>query len=484
MNRRDFVKFAALGAVTALGSNTLVNAANLPKPKKSEKFDVVVIGAGFSGLMTACAAAEAGAKVAVVEKAPFERTGGLSRLTGGTFIFPASESERDVKLFYDAVMAKSLNRGNGEICMAMSRNIIPGIKWLRKIGVEYTDPMPQPGLVGKTSAFLPSAYRGGPVVLKKLREVLAGMGGKVFHDTRVRQLVFDDNGVVCGARAMTPDGMKDFLGERVVIAAGGYPGNKELLEAFIDPDADMMLVRGDINATGDGLMLAKEAGAAWVNMGGLQSIHIAAVSPSNPSAGNPFKSVIYCLGINQDGKRYVDESLGYVSHGKASMKQPGQKVALVFDENVYKQNGIQFGVKLFEDIKLPLVEAHSLEELAKKINVPANELKKTIDEFNKAVEPGNKAPKAIPPKSEFAYKLDAPKYYAFYPMVPGITLTFGGIKVDKSGKALEADGTPVPGLYAVGEGAGGSYYHDYIGGASISNCISSAYRVGTTIFKK
>ena len=87
-----------------------------------------------------------------------------------------------------------------------------------------------------------------------------------------------------------------------------------------------MLVRGAPWATGDGLMMASEAGAALVDFGGMQSIHVAAVSPQNPAAGNPFTAVPYCVGINKAGKRYIDESLGYVANGKAAIKQPGEHI--------------------------------------------------------------------------------------------------------------------------------------------------------------
>jgi succinate dehydrogenase/fumarate reductase flavoprotein subunit len=66
--------------------------------------------------------------------------------------------------------------------------------------------------------------------------------------------------------------------------------------------------------------------------------------------------------------------------------------------------------------------------------------------------------------------LATPKFYAFSPMVPAVTLTFGGIRTNTSAQALEADGRVISGLYAAGECAGGLFYEDYIGGGSIANC--------------
>ncbi|MEI7639333.1 MAG: FAD-binding protein, partial [Syntrophus sp. (in: bacteria)] len=152
------------------------------------------------------------------------------------------------------------------------------------------------------------------------------------------------------------------------------------------------------------------------------------------------------------------------------MKQPGQTVALIFDEEIKKQPGVAASVKQFEGLGIDIVSADSVSELATKIGVPATALEKTIADFNAAVKDG-KAPDAQPAKAAFAYKIEKPKFYAFYPLSPGITLTFGGIKTNEKAQAQESDGKIISGLYASGECAGGLYYEDYIGGASLANCL-------------
>jgi succinate dehydrogenase/fumarate reductase flavoprotein subunit len=338
------------------------------------------------------------------------------------------------------------------------------------MGAELTDPVTVAGYRVKSVVFKPGAYKGMPKGLETLRAVLSRKGGKIIYETKAKQLIMDERGAVIGVRAQDVSGLKDFMADAVVIAAGGYGGNKQMLETFVDPNADDMMLRGDKNATGDGLEIAREAGAMWVNMGGMASVHVAAVSPKNKASGNPFMAVAYCLGINKDGKRYVDESLGYVAHGKAAMKQPGQVVALVFDEEIKKQPGVTTAYKMFEGLGINIVQADSLADLASKIGAPPAALEKTVADFNAAVKDG-KAMGAQPPKTAFAFKLGAPKFYAFYPLSPGITLTFGGIKINEKAQALQADGLVIPGLYAAGEGAGGLYYDDYIGGASLANCL-------------
>jgi succinate dehydrogenase/fumarate reductase flavoprotein subunit len=309
-----------------------------------------------------------------------------------------------------------------------------------------------------------------PTALTKLRARFAKEGGTIVFNTKAKQLILSNTGKVIGVRAMSSRGGVDYMADAVIIASGGYAANKEMLETFVDPDADEMMVRGTPWATGDGLLMAREAGAMLVNMGGITSLHVAAVSPEATAAGNPFSAVPYCLAVNKNGMRYIDESKGYVANGKAALRQPGQRVALIFDEEIKKMPNPAISIGTFTRQGIKIVEANTLEELAGKIDVPAAALVKTIAEYNNAIK-DNQAPGLNPPKAALAYKIATPKFYAFAPLVPGITLTFGGIRVNAKGQVLEADGTTIPGLFAAGECAGGIYYDDYIGGASLANCL-------------
>jgi flavocytochrome c len=469
VNRRQFIRGLGLGAgLLTIGNFDIADAALLPKPKRSEKCDVVVIGTGLSGMCTAVSAANEGARVIVLEKAAMP--GGNSKLAGGLIAIPAENTKEKRDEYFEDFMKKSSGKGNAVLSRILADQSLDGVEWLKKQGADLTGPVTVAGYRVKTVIFKPSAYKGMPKGLEALRDALGKKGGKIIYQTKAKQLIMNDKGAVVGVRAQDASGLKDFLANAVVICAGGYGGNKQMLETFVDPNADDMMLRGDRNATGDGLEMAREAGAMWVDMGGLPSVHVAAVSPKNTASGNPFMAVAYCLGINKDGKRYVDESLGYVANGKAAMKQPGQVIALVFDEEIKKQSGVATAYKMFEGLGIPVVEADSLADLASKIGAPPAALEKTIADFNAGVA-DNKAMNAQPPKTAFAYKVQTPKFYAFYPLSPGITLTFGGIKTNEKAHAQQADGAIRPGLYAAGEGAGGLYYDDYIGGGSLANCL-------------
>jgi succinate dehydrogenase/fumarate reductase flavoprotein subunit len=332
------------------------------------------------------------------------------------------------------------------------------------------EPLDTPPYRVKIAVVAPGHFRGMPTALGKLREKFLNQGGKIIFRTKAKQLIMSDKGNVIGVRARGPEGLVDYMADATIIATGGYAGNKEILETFVDPNADEMMVRGVAWATGDGLFMAREAGGMLVGMGGLASLHMSAVSPENPGSGNPSRAVPFCIGINRDGMRYVDESLGYVTHGKAALKQPGQRVALVFDEDIKKKKGVQINWDTFSRLGIKMLEADTIEELARKIGAPPEKFVQTVTDFNNAVKDG-KALTANPPKTAVAFKVATPKFYAFYPLVPGVTLTFGGIRINGKGQVLEADGTVIPGLYACGETAGGVFYDDYFAGGSLANCL-------------
>ena len=471
ISRRQFIKGLGIGAgVLSVGRLDLVQAAILPAAERKEKYGVVVIGTGLAGLAAAVEAQSNGAKVVVLDKMPLETSGGNSRLSAGMIAIPSDNTPKAMEDYYDDFMKKSMGNGNSVLYKVLAAQALDGVEWLKSLGIQLTPPMNVSGFRMKAVVFAPGLYKGMPKGLETLKENLEKKGGKILYETKAKQLILDASGRVIGVRVADPQGLKDIVADAVVIASGGYAANGQMLETYVDPNADQMMVRGVKWATGDGLKMAEEAGAMLVNMGGMVSIHVAAVSPKNTSSGNPFPAIPFTVGINKEGKRYVDESKGYVANGKAVMKQPGQVVAMIFDEETKKMPGVATSFKLFQDLNLGVVEADSLSELATKINVPPAALEQTIAEFNGAIKDGT-ALEAKPPKAAFAGKIATPKFYAFYPLVPGITLTFGGIKINDKGQVQEADGRVIKGLYAAGECAGGLYYDDYVGGGSLVNCL-------------
>lgn len=317
----------------------------------------------------------------------------------------------------------------------------------------------------------PGQYRGMPKLLETMHGIFEKKGGKARYRTKAKALLLDDKGAVCGCRVQTREGLEDIFAKAVILGTGGYSANRSMLEAA-HPGGAGLLVRGNPWITGDGIALATEIGAATRGMAGVESLHLPVVYRGPKGNGSPTRAMPYGLGINLQGQRFVDESIGYASFGKGVLQQPSQTAALIW--SAAKQESeprINMSVELFKKAGGGYFEAKNVEDLAAQIGVSAAALRKTIVDFNAAVRKDGSAPDAVPPKRALAEKIDPDRpMRAFFPLTPSITMVYGGLVIDKSARVLEADGTVIPNLYAAGETVN-LYFHDYHGGGILSQCV-------------
>jgi len=94
------------------------------------------------------------------------------------------------------------------------------------------------------------------------------------------------------------------------------------------------------------------------------------------------------------------------------------------------------------------------------------------------------APTATPPKAVLANKVERAPFYALYPLKPGLTRTFGGLRINTGCQVVEADGTSIRGLYAAGEVTAGFFSIDYVGGGSLSRCVVTGRAAGKNAAKE
>jgi tricarballylate dehydrogenase len=434
----------------------------------AEQRVVLVAGFGAAGGVAALAAAAAGAKVVVCERAPVELHGGSTRgstfymrfasvdelkpdcaalVTAATSPWPAQDDEP-----FGTAGIWGVDRGFLDTWL---REAIPTVGWLREIGIGFSF---QESDVGDPPGVMPDG--GGKGLLDALEAKVAERGVTVMYETALVGLNVDDTGAVRGALLETPEGRHTLSCDAVIVATGGIHGNLELMTRYLGPRARFAVpcTRSDYFNQGEGLRLALQLGAATA--GDFGEWH--AIPVDARADGRRAEIGGYELGIlvNRAGERFVDESSGEPAVKAVREQDLGIAFAII-DERARRLDTYRL---LFFSPCEP-VRANTIEELATAIDVPAEALVRTIRDFNAACERDAEGDSArdglpIPRCSGGAPIVEAP--FEAWPIKPGIVLSLGGLKVDEHGRVLSHDGRPIAGLYAAGDTAGG-YFNKYIG---------------------
>lgn len=472
-----------------------------------QEFDVVVVGKGNAALCAALSAREQGVRVAMLEAANEEESGGNSRFAGGVmrFAYGSVDDLRRVtditdeeaaasdfgtntrEEFLDDLYRLTSYRTDPDLSELLVNRSLDTMVWLRSKGVRFVlNYGRQSGLVGGRRKFfgrMPIEVSGGGAGLVQYLDAAAKKTGiEVFYETRATSLIYDGERV-SGVRVQQKGRATEFRAKSVVLACGGFEANPEWRTRYLGPGWELAKVRGTRFNVGDGLRMALDIGAApYGNWSGCHATGWDRYAPEfgDINVGDQFQKHSYIFGIlvNADGKRFVDEGLDfhsftYAKYGGEVLKQPGQFAWQVFDSKVKHLLRPEYRIKF-----VTKVTADTLEELAAKLEgVNPEGFLKTVREFNAAVrrdvpfdhtiKDGKCTVGIEPPKSNWAQPLDTPPFEA-YATTCGITFTFGGLRIDKeSGQVLNVHFHPIPGLYCAGEMVGGLFYFNYPSGTGL-----------------
>ncbi|MDB5998383.1 MAG: FAD-binding dehydrogenase, partial [Rhizobacter sp.] len=463
--------------------------------QNNNEFDVVVAGCGVAGLSAAVAAAQAGAKVAVLERSTQQERGGQSRyteaylrmksLTEVTDDFETHLAENgcgsvDPELLEDAAtggehrsaLARALSIADPNLIETFSERAGPTIAWTQAMGVRF-DFLPTQFLTKSQPRLLPVG--GGQALVETLAKTAEQLGVQFFYETSASALLTDDAGSVVGLHVTGRGHKRMTLKGQVVLACGGFEGNAEMMTRYVGPRAVYLrpVCKGGYYNRGEGISMALDIGAAV--SGDFGSYH---AEPVDPRSGVSEPSIFifpYGILVNLNGERFTDEARGtvdavYEPVTRRIYEQPQGTAYVVLDARHMEVPNYRLAIR---SDKPPIV-GQTIEELADKIGVPADALKRTVDGYNRACVPGQWRPLELdgvatlgltPPKSNWALPLDKAPFHA-YPIISANVFTFGGLKIDPSARVLDADGDAIDGLYAAGEIVG-LYYGNYTGATSV-----------------
>jgi succinate dehydrogenase/fumarate reductase flavoprotein subunit len=168
----------------SVGRLDVVQAALLPAAERKERFNVVVIGTGLSGMSAALEAQNLGKKVAALDKMPAEQSGGNSRFAAGMIVTPMENSPKAREDYYDDFMKKSMGNGNALLYKVLAAQSLEDVEWLKGQGAELTPPANIPGFRMKGVIFAPGLYKGMPKGLENLKLNIEKKGERSFTRPR------------------------------------------------------------------------------------------------------------------------------------------------------------------------------------------------------------------------------------------------------------------------------------------------------------
>lgn len=472
-----------------------------------QQADVVVVGGGNAALCAALAAAEAGARTMVVERAPEESRGGNSAFTGGAFRVAYAGTDDILKLvpdlsenelassdfgsytaetFSDDLLSMSAYRADAALVDTLVGRSLDTLDWMRAHGVRFIpiygrQAFKVDGRFKFWGGLTVEASGGGLGLVNSLYMRAAKLGVDVRYGHKVTELLTRD-GAVAGVAVQIDGKHREIRAPAVILASGGFHANTEWRARYLGPGWDLAKVRGSRYNTGNVIAAALRIGAR--SRGHWSGCHSVFYDANAPEFGdihllNQQKNY-FTLGIvvNAHGERFIDEgedfrNYTYSRMGAQILRQPGGTGWQIFDAQTSPLLPDEYRIR-----HATRVVAASLPELIEKLDgVDHAQLRKTIDEYNAAVDrsaPFNPAVKdgrrtrgLAVDKSNWAVALEQGPFVA-YQVTCGITCTYGGLAVSPRAEVLSEDGPPIPGLYASGELVGGLYYNKYPGGAGLT----------------
>ncbi len=440
-------------------------------------YDVAVLGGGNAALCAALTARQAGASVIVLECAPRDFRGGNSRHTRNLRCAHAEPTAVLTDAYPEDEFMSDLLRVNGnETDEALARLVVERSAacpaWMRDLR------RPLPGVAARHAA--PVAHqRVLPRRRQGVDEQLLRRGRAAGHRRALRRrsrrprpsrtASFTAPSVSIGGRTET------VRARAAVVASGGFEANLEWLREAWGEAARNFIVRGTPYNKGTVLRMMLDAGAQPI--GDPRECHAVAVDGRAPRFDGGIvtrlDSVPLGIAVNKHGERFYDEGEDfwpkrYAIWGKLVARQPDQIAYSIVDAKVHGR---------FMPSVFPPIEAGSIRELAARLDLAPDRLEATVAAFNCAVRPGSfdhttlddcRTEGLMPNKTHWAQRIDTPPFWG-YPLRPGITFTYLGVRVDDRARVLAGSGVPFANVYAAGEiMAGNILRKGYIAGIGMT----------------
>lgn len=434
--------------------------------------DLIVVGGGLAGLCAALEAAQAGCKVILLEKQ--DELGGSSAMSGGCLAFAGTDlqkavgvSDSDERLYNDLC-----DVGGGEndaaLVQAYVDNQLDTYEWLKDAGVQFGS-----NIETSSGQSLPRVHNVDPAdMVRALEKKVIDTGVvQIYKSAAVQRLLRNEKMNRIDGISVLIDGIESVIhaSRGVILASGGFVHNAELVHRYAPLYDDAVFVGGEGNV-GDGLKMAWRLGADHRDM-----IYIKGTYGKHPVDETNHHSclAVYkgAIAVNQDGKRFVDESISYKLLGDACMLQPYGATYQILDRKILESGDnltriLDLERRLEEGL---MIEAETLEELAALIEVPADTLLETVASYNSYVDTGEDPEfgrRHLVHSYGSLVRIEQGPFYA-YPSTAAVFGTYCGLRIDNTMQVIDVYDEPLHGLYAAGEIVGGFHGAAYMTGTAL-----------------
>jgi fumarate reductase flavoprotein subunit len=464
----------------------------------SEEFDLIIIGAGTSGMAAAIAAGERGGYVALLDAA--ESWGGTLHVASGWLSGAGTtvQRERGITDTPEEHLEDLVRISKGTIDATLAAKAVVSmpraVDWLVEHGYELSADSPMHGFNHEPYR-KPRYYVGAnmarsilTVLDRELRPLVETRRVDFRPRTDVVDLVMEGDRVV-GVMASSPDGLSELRARSVVMATGGYNSDPEL---FASLSGRTLYARDSYpHALGAGHRLGLSAGGFlrgaenfWCSFGSvLESFDYPSPTYCRPEH-RPEVRQPWEITVNLHGERFVAEDDPSVDAREAAlMAQPEQRRFTMFDEEILESAPPMIAGWTADDIRRHSGEhpmfhsADSVEALAEAMGVPPQALRGTVEEFNRSRDGADPWGRVHRPRP-----ISRGPFYAI--AIHGTSVTSAaGLAVDEHLRVLREDGEIVKGLYAVGEllGSGQLQGSAFCGGMLATPALAFGFELGATL---
>jgi fumarate reductase flavoprotein subunit len=421
----------------------------MPRGPWQDEADLIVVGASVGGLAAAVIAADRGCRTLLLERTK-ELGGGAANepecvAAAGSRFQPAAGIADDAARLVDDVLATTGGQMERGFVEAVAAQGAPIVAWLAdRCGVKVSLLAGQVPAGHSAARLHAPGDRGGAGLVAELsRAVSRHARIAVRSGVAVEHLVRNESGGLRGV-AVRGDrrGATQTISGPVLLACGGFAGDDALVAAHC-PSVAELPYHGATKGAGEALRLGLEVGAATRRLGSCLVTPLLAM-PGQVVVTAPLVALGGVL-VNQAGRRFADETGDRVALTKAVRAQPGRVAYLLFDERIAA--AARDADPFLARIVLPRTgrRGASLEDLAKQFELDLDALRQTADEIGKGRDPfGRSRPGGALEPPFHAIRVTGAR-----------SQTLGGLAVDETARVLDAEGRPIPGLYAAGGAAAG-----------------------------